>query len=176
MIIYFLFFFCIAFIFKNDIERWFQIFLLKNNIFFLSKIKKLKKEQSKHGPHFHFLFDRVCILIYIFWPFLSCIDIFVFQYSVYNDGSLGNVTLEFPLFCNKGDPLSASTVLADQLTIRVVMGIRNDIQVEGSAAGFSVLVKSSGLLQNVLATLDIIIEKMVRHFKFVFKPNNVINN
>lgn len=55
------------------------------------------------------------------------------------------------------------------------MGIRNDIQVEGSTAGFSVLVKSSGLLQNVLATLDIIIEKMVRHFKFVFKPNNVIN-
>lgn len=100
----------------------------------------------------------------------------MFPYSVYNDGSLGNVTLEFPLFCNKGDPLSASTVLADQLTIRVVIGIRNDIQVEGSAAGFSVLVKSSGLLQNVLATLDIIIEKMVRHFKFVFKPNNVINN
>eukprot|EP00105_Crassostrea_gigas_P036555 XP_019920703.1 PREDICTED: uncharacterized protein LOC105323112 [Crassostrea gigas] len=82
------------------------------------------------------------------------------KFTVYNDGSLGNVTLEFPLFCNKEDPLRASTVLADQLTIRVVMGIRNDIQVEGSTAGFSVLVKSSGLLQNVLATLDIIIEKM----------------
>uniref|UniRef100_K1R4K4 Uncharacterized protein n=1 Tax=Magallana gigas TaxID=29159 RepID=K1R4K4_MAGGI len=71
------------------------------------------------------------------------------KFTVYNDGSLGNVTLEFPLFCNKEDPLRASTVLADQLTIRVVMGIRNDIQVEGSTAGFSVLVKSSGLLQNL---------------------------
>lgn len=99
-----------------------------------------------------------------------------FPYSVYNDGSLGNVTLEFPLFCNKEDPLRGSTVLADQLTIRVVMGIRNDIQVESSTAGLSVLVKSSGLIQNVLATLDIIIEKMVRHIKVAFKPNDVINN
>lgn len=47
---------------------------------------------------------------------------------------------------------------------------------ESSIAGFSVLVKSSGLIQNVLATLDIIIEKMVRHIKVAFKPNDVINN
>lgn len=102
--------------------------------------------------------------------------IYVFPYSVYNDGSLGNVTLEFPLFCNKEDSLGVSTVLDDLLTIRVVIGIRNDIQVEGSTAGFSVLVKSSGLMQNVLAKLDIVIEKMVRHFKVAFKSNDVVIN
>ncbi|XP_078319497.1 uncharacterized protein LOC144620987 [Crassostrea virginica] len=79
------------------------------------------------------------------------------QYTVYSDESLGNITMEFPLFCNE---VSSSDVSADQLTVRVVAGARTDRQiVTSSTESFTVLVTSSGLLGDVMSSLDIVIQQ-----------------
>ena len=81
------------------------------------------------------------------------------NYSVYSDGSLGNITMEFPLFCNE---VSSSDVSADQLTVRVVAGARTDRQIVTSTTeSFTVLVTSSGLLGDVMSSLDIVIQQTV---------------
>ena len=81
------------------------------------------------------------------------------NYSVYSDGSVGNITMEFPLFCNE---VSSSDVSADQLTVRVVAGVRMDRQIVTSyTESFTVLVTSSGLLGDVMSSLDIVIQQTV---------------
>nr|XP_022288483.1 uncharacterized protein LOC111100690 [Crassostrea virginica] len=65
--------------------------------------------------------------------------------------------MEFPLFCNE---VSSSDVSADQLTVRVVAGARTDRQiVTSSTESFTVLVTSSGLLGDVMSSLDIVIQQ-----------------
>lgn len=86
----------------------------------------------------------------------------------YSDGSLGNITLEFPLFCNQ--ELSTDAV-DDQMTIRVVARIRNDIRTEGSSLNnFTVVVRSVGLLSDVTPSLGLIVKGMVSVRENLFLP------
>lgn len=101
----------------------------------------------------------------IYGSFLYC--------SVYDDGSFGNVTLEFPLVCNKA---ITSNTEADMLTIRVVTSLRPDVQLAGvTTDDFTVVVSSPGLTQDILSSLHLTVQRTVSQVKsFVFTSKSFL--
>lgn len=102
------------------------------------------------------------------WEILINRTYLLYWRRAYSDESLGNITLEFPLFCNQ--ELSTDSV-DDQMTIRVVARIRNDIRTEGSSLNnFTVVVRSVGLLSDVTSSLGLIVKGMVSVRENLFLP------